>query len=92
VDALGSEFGIEKQEYMVDLNGQVLVRIMRYLFYFDLKNVIARCSCVSDGLARGYNNKIVGIPISRRGEVLLIRRFDMEASKLDGRPVRLAGG
>jgi hypothetical protein len=30
------------------------------------------------------NNKLARIPISCRGEVLLMRRFNMEASELDG--------
>jgi hypothetical protein len=30
------------------------------------------------------NNKLARIPISRRGEVLLMCRFNMEASELDG--------
>jgi hypothetical protein len=34
--------------------------------------------------SRLANNKLFRIPISRRGEVLLMRRFDMEASELDG--------
>jgi hypothetical protein len=34
--------------------------------------------------SRLTNNKLARIPISLRGEVLLMRRFDMEASELDG--------
>jgi hypothetical protein len=34
--------------------------------------------------SRLTNNKLARILISRRGEVLLMRRFDMETSELDG--------
>jgi hypothetical protein len=34
--------------------------------------------------SRLANNKLAQIPISRRGEVLLMRRFDTVASDLDG--------